>query len=134
MKNNRSIIIVIILSFLVVGLGGYLLYDKIINKDNIKMPDDSYLGIWLRKEYDFSDDLNIIEISKDTIKFELGILRIINIEATGRIEGNIIKFTANDIDISGTLVFYNNTITVSILECNWEHDIRQEIVFTYKSN
>jgi len=72
------------------------------------MPSQSYIGKWIA-DGDENIFLTILEIGDSTIQFKLGILRISDASGTAKIENNKIVFVT-DIDLSGTMIFYDNGI------------------------
>lgn len=89
-------------------------------------PDQSYVGTWYTDE-DKLDDLRISEINTDTIKFEMGIFRLMGMSATAKLVNNQVKFGEDispDYDgptMSGTLEFNENSISVIIDESEFEY-------------
>jgi len=91
-------------------------------KDNLAtsmMPSQSYIGLWHTAD-NLSDDLTILEISDNEIKFELGIFRITTVYGTAEIKDNKIVF-ASDIDVSGTMEFSENNILISVEKSAFKH-------------
>ena len=91
--------------------------------DTIKMPDQSYVGMWYGQKGAAPDELIILEINDDTIRFCLSLFRITTIYATAKIEDSEIKFVQDDIEapIKGRLVFHKNSISVIIDESWFEY-------------
>lgn len=145
-KNSRTIALAVFLSILVAGLCGCSVVDKFLEEkifgdeftdgdSLVSMPGERYLGVWYESEGEQSNELTIIEIGEDTIVFNLTIERLASIDGTARIEGGAIRFTGKDPagnDLSGTLEFGNNTITLSIDQAEWEYDLVQTLEFTYR--
>lgn len=99
-------------------------------------PDQSYIGEWY-PDKDNLDYLLILEINDDTITFEMGLIRLTVIWATAIIENNKIKFGENislDYDgpaLNGTLEFYENSISVTISESEFEY-IKAGTIYNFR--
>ena len=86
----------------------------------------SYIGTWY-VDNDMLDYLKIVEITTDTVNFEMSIYRLTAIYATANVENNEIVFGENissDYDgpaLNGTLEFYEDSISVIIDESEFEY-------------
>ena len=89
-------------------------------------PDQRYIGEWY-PDNDSLDYLIISEINDDTIMFELGLIRVAVIWAKAVINNNEIQFGENispEYDgpaMNGTLEFFENSISVTISESEFEY-------------
>jgi len=67
-KNTGLIVLVIVLSLLVVGLGGFIIYDKVLNKNN-EVIEKNNNSAEEKNENNIDENLDkVFEISKDTIQ------------------------------------------------------------------
>lgn len=122
MNNKSSKIIIIILTILVIGLTGYIVYDKVLNKNispeaNEKTDNnviDNYVGTWYAGE---SGSYSRITIRKDSSSNYLADIRV-NKEIDQNnlqlycYEDNTICYTSVDENNSFFLVVGNNKVLV----------------------
>ena len=95
----------------------------------ITMPSQSYLGTWHTADNP-PNDLTILEIDDNTIKFELGIFRKVLAEGTAKIENGKIIFDTYS-GFSGTLKFSGDTILVMIDEAGDKSIIKVGTVYKF---
>ena len=145
-KNKRVIVLVVVFSLLITGMGGCSVADRFLRgseiyndffegDNDVAMPDDSYLGIWYINKNDSSKELSIMTISQETLTFNLGIEKLASIDATAQIEGNSIVFTGQDPagnNLYGTLIFDDRTIMLSIDQADWIYDLEMTVKFTHQ--
>ena len=87
--------------------------------ETITMPSQSYVGFWHTADNP-PDDLTILEIGTSTIKFELGVFKIIGTNGTAKIENNKIAFVT-DANFSGTMEFNENNILLTVDKSEFEY-------------
>jgi len=99
----------------------------------ITMPSQSYIGLW-HTDYYPPDELTILEISKNTIRFELGIHRTISTIGTAKIEKNKIVFTTEkNANFSGTMEFNDNSILLFFEKADMSYiQAGRDLSFTVK--
>ena len=57
-KNTGLIVLVIILSLLVVGLGGFIVYDKVLSNNEVENNDNNEINNDENNQVDNNDDIN----------------------------------------------------------------------------
>ena len=95
-------------------------------ENSTKIPLINYLGRWHLNgdftvgENEYDRELEITDINKNNVTFDLSFFRITGIyDVSAKIEGNIAKFY--QAPIGGTLEFYNNGVLVSIDKSELEY-------------
>jgi len=84
------------------------------NSKKVAMPSQSYVGLWQTGTYP-PDELTILEIDNDSIKFGLGIHRTIGTSGTATLENDKYVFvTDTDAVCSGTIQFNQNSISLTV--------------------
>jgi len=83
------------------------------------MPSQSYVGLWY-DEYYPPNDLTILEIDENIIRFELGVYRIIGTAGTAYIENDKIVFDT-DAYFSGTMQFNDNSIFLTVDKSDFDY-------------
>ena len=57
-KNTGLIVLVIILSLLVVGLGGFIVYDKVLSNNEVENNDNTDLNDDINSDVENNDNIN----------------------------------------------------------------------------
>lgn len=158
MKSNKMMVLVVVLSLLVVVLGGYTVYDKEFNKNNdntnIKNSDEQstdnnainyndYVGTWYIEGDNYygtyERELKITLLDEKTIKLNLTFYRLAYYDnITVNIDNIIMYFSGVDEgtgkSISGTIKFDNNTITLNITQSQYDLVSVGALIFTNKTS
>jgi len=85
---------------------------KQTTETTITMPGKSYIGLWNTADNP-PDDLTILEISSDEIKFEVGLLRKYTATGTAKVENGKIVFLTDNYE-RGTMQFNENGILFTV--------------------
>lgn len=156
-KNKGFIAIIIILVIIIMGLVGYIVYDKLLsNNENQDISDNNkvinyqdYLGKWYESENSINNSntntLYVKNINDNVMIMNLYITRIAQFndfqitfnQNKGSFEATTENGPAKDNNkktkITGTIIINDNEIKVSILESNVLYlENGTEFVFTYK--
>lgn len=137
-KNSSTLVIVIVLLILsILVLGSYIIYDKIIDKDEITLSDKdvskdtddlwNYIGVWqifaTNDNNAPEEEIIIDKIDKTSVSFKYFLYRIADYTITSApFKGNTATFTAakgtTDDSISGTITFKNNKVILNITKAS----------------
>jgi hypothetical protein len=101
--------------------------------EEILYPSQNYIGTWYTDEHKL-DSLTILDISSGTITFEMGVFRLMGMEAVARVKDNQIEFIAiggSNTSLNGTLEFKENSIVVTFAESDFIY-IEAGTTFTFR--